>query len=347
MSHTDVQADLARFATAMIEQSGGMVDWDDDAEVATAMVPLDLAESLGQHDEAFAISMEPREDSLVLSLGGEFIDLASRTLKHFVPNVGTFTSQESPIRKTEFASAVEAAFGWQNARCRVIEGRPLLVPYHAWWFHVTLQSEETWESIVPITLNAKSGVQIDIGADLQSGSLKPSDEPVSGTDTTLHTAATIAQAKTLHDATAFFDRVDSRRKRDQKRLHDYYRAMRLETTESNRRAKVVPTKEEAAARVRVIELELQRKLAELDERYEFSAVLRPIALAEIHIPTVCIDIEIQRKAAKRIFRVYWNSILKKMEPMVCSGCHQPNWNFWFTNDTVAPFCGACHDARQS
>ena len=74
----------------------------------------------------------------------------------------------------------------------------------------------------------------------------------------------------------------------------------------------------------------------------FSAVLRPIVLAEFRIPAVAIDVEIQRKAEKRIFRVYWNAMLKKMEPMSCSRCLRTSFNFWFTNDSVDPLCSACH-----
>ena len=140
-------------------------------------------------------------------------------------------------------------------------------------------------------------------------------------------------------------RVDTRRERDRKRLLDYYRAIQREGSTPNRRTKTAPTAEETETRTRAVKLELQRKLSELDERYMFSAVLRPVALAEFRIPAVAIDVEIHRKTQKRVFQVYWNGLLKQMEPMTCIGCRRCSWNFWFTNEAVDPLCPACHDKK--
>jgi len=96
------------------------------------------------------------------------------------------------------------------------------------------------------------------------------------------------------------------------------------------------------SRQKAVKLGLQCKLSELDERYWYSAVTRSIVLAEFRISAVAINVEIQRKAEKRIFRVYWNAMLKKMESMSCSRCLRTSFNFWFTNDTVDPLCSTCH-----
>ena len=115
----------------------------------------------------------------------------------------------------------------------------------------------------------------------------------------------------------------------------------------NKRTKTVPTAEEIESRQKAVKLELQRKLSELDERYLFSAVLRPVILAEFRMPAVAIDVEIQRKAQNRIFRVFWNALMKQMEPIACSRCQRNSWNFWFTNETVDPLCSSCHDIKPS
>jgi len=94
---------------------------------------------------------------------------------------------------------------------------------------------------------------------------------------------------------------------------------------------------------RAVHAELNRKLSELDERYEVNASIRPVVLAELHLSTMAVDVEIQRKVNKRVFRLYGNSLHKQMEPLGCSGCGQASWNFWFTNDIVAPLCATCHD----
>ena len=342
MSRSKVESQLVEFATALVENSGGIIDWQSDGSQATAIVPPELAESLGQHEESFVVNTQPGHDGLVLSLGGEFVDLAARTLRHFVPSVGAFAIEDLPVRKTEFASAVESSFGWQNARAKVLDGHAVTVPYHAWWFHATLQSEETWESLVPVTLNARSGVVVPLNDLLNLGDLRATIDAPSDSNVTRDLALRVAESETMRQATSFLLRIDARRDRDRKRLQEYYRALQRESSAPNKRTKTAPTKEEIDSRQKAVKLELQRKLSELDERYMFSAVLRPIVLAEFRIPAVAIDVEIQRKAERRIYRVYWNAMLKKMEPLSCSRCRRTSFNFWFTNDTVEPLCSACH-----
>lgn len=343
MSRLDVETQLTEFATALIEDAGGIVDWPPGQPTATAIVPLELATSLGQHDESFLVNVQPGEDGLSLSLGGEFIELAARTLRGFVPSVGTFVINDLPVKKTEFEAIVEASFGWQNARAKVLQGSAMTIPYHAWWFHVMLQSEETWEALIPVTLNAKTGVSLPLNDLLDVDNLRRSDEPVTNSHETLETATRLVEAETMRQSAQFLKRIDSRRERDQKRLHDYYKALQREASTTNRRTKTAPSAEETAASIKAVKLELQRKLTELDERFQCSAVVRPVALAEFRIPAVGVDVEIQRKAQKRVFRVYWNSILKQMEPICCSKCKCSSRNFWFTNETVEPLCQTCHD----
>ena len=99
---------------------------------------------------------------------------------------------------------------------------------------------------------------------------------------------------------------------------------------------------ELAARQRAVKLELRRKLADLEERFAFDGLLRPTALSEFHVPGLAIDVRIQRKAATRTWRVYWNGVQKRMEPLRCSRCGNGAYNLWFTNEQVEPLCGTCH-----
>lgn len=193
-----------------------------------------------------------------------------------------------------------------------------------------------------MTLNARFKVVVLLSELLNTAISDRQKMLPSDSGATLDLSLHIAEAETMRQATPFLQRIDAQRERDRKRLQDYYRALQRKSSTPNKRAKTVPTAEEIESRQKAVKLEQQRKLSELDERYLFSAVLRPIVLAEFRIPAVAIDVEIQRKAEKRIFRVYWNAMLKKMEPMSCSRCLRTSFNFWFTNDTVDRLCSACH-----
>jgi len=93
-----------------------------------------------------------------------------------------------------------------------------------------------------------------------------------------------------------------------------------------------------------VKLEYHRKLADLEERFACDGLVRPAALAEFHVPGLAIDVRIQRKSATRTFRLFWNGVQKRLEPLRCSRCGNGAFNFWFTNEDVDPVCATCHQA---
>ncbi len=346
MSGIDVQSQLVDFTTRMIEQGGGMIEWQVDHHEGVAMAPWELAHCLGQHAEAFPVTTEAGGSGgsgLYLGLGSEFVDHAARVLQHFVPAAGAFDIRELSIKKTDYQQAVDAAFGWQNARARVLKGEVLRVAYHTWWFHVVLQSDDAWETLISSTINSRSSLSCPISDMLDTIDCVPTDPTTSPGESTLAAAAQSVEMESLRQADSFLNRAEQRLDRDRKRLRDYYNALLREAATPNRRTKSVPTDVEIASRQRAVKLELQRKLLELDERYAFHATLRPVSLAVFHIPTLVIDLEIQRKSAVRPFQLFWNGLLKRIEPLRCSVCGEGAFNLWFTNDDVEPVCNTCHE----
>jgi hypothetical protein len=93
---------------------------------------------------------------------------------------------------------------------------------------------------------------------------------------------------------------------------------------------------------RAVQLELSRKLAELDERYAMTAAVTPVIVVSTKTPVLAVDVVVLRKQSKRTHRIYWNPLIKQFEPLLCSRCHQATFAAAFTNDTVEPLCGACY-----
>ncbi|MHB8952976.1 MAG: hypothetical protein ACYC4U_08330 [Pirellulaceae bacterium] len=344
MSATTVESQLRELTQRLIEQTGGMIDWPADQRRGAALVPRDVASCLGQSEESFPVALSETDGGLSVDLGGEFLDAAARTLATYVPAQGTFAVPHLAVKKSEFQRTVDQAFGWQNARGKVLQGSVIAIAYHTWWFHVALRSEDVWETFTEVTVNCDGGTCCAMNGLLDVMDLKPAGDLTRTPDTTLMTAASHAQQRTLLEAQPFLDRMEKRLERDRERLRQYYRALLREISTPNRRLKTVPSPEAIAARERAVKLELQRKLAELEERFVFEGLLRPTALAEFHIPGLAIDVRIQRKAATRTFRLFWNGIQKRLEPLRCSRCGKGAYNLWFTNEEVEPVCGTCHDA---
>ena len=100
------------------------------------------------------------------------------------------------------------------------------------------------------------------------------------------------------------------------------------------------------ARTRAVQLELRRKLGELDERYTVDAALRPVALVRLEAPALALDLDVQRKQAHRLHTVYWNSLTKLFEPLVCAACGCSTFAPTVTNDTVHVLCAPCSRAMR-
>jgi hypothetical protein len=142
-------------------------------------------------------------------------------------------------------------------------------------------------------------------------------------------------------AAGFFQRMDSRLARDRKRIRDYYGALLRETDLKKARAHTPPDPEKLAARKRAVDLELRRKLAELDERYAMQATLAPVVVLRTQVTVVAVELSVFRKQAHAMRRAFWNPLLKQLEPIACSRCGEGTFAVAFTNDDVQPLCTSC------
>jgi hypothetical protein len=102
-----------------------------------------------------------------------------------------------------------------------------------------------------------------------------------------------------------------------------------------------PDAEKLVAKKRAVNLELRRKLDELEQRYAMQAVLEPLVLVRTELPVLAIDLAVQRKRARRTHSVYWNPLLKQLEPMGCSRCGNGAFGLAFTDEEVEPLCASC------
>ena len=56
----------------------------------------------------------------------------------------------------DLADKIAITFAWPNARAKCHTAEPATVEYHLWTLHASLQSEDVWESIVRVGVNAES-----------------------------------------------------------------------------------------------------------------------------------------------------------------------------------------------
>lgn len=344
MPTTALDRDLQAFALELIEHSGGVADWPVLEVPGSAVVPAEVVTAAQLPSEEFSLGVTAAPGTLQVGLGGEFLDVAARVLNVAVPRDGSFWIPERYLTSRDLTDKIARTFVWQNARGKCRAAEPALVEYHQWTLLGSLRSEDVWEAIFRFGVNAESQAIVDLPDVFQEPDVLSEIRPnVSEGPSSYDTAVAEGKRRLIRQSAEFVRRVEQRLERDRKRLEDYYRALSNEADGSKRRAAAVPSPDEIAAKKRAVDLELRRKLAEIQENYAMRAGIKPVVLARVRLPALVVPIVIQRKQAIRNYRLYWNALLKKFEPLSCSRCRCPTFSATFTNETVDLLCTSCAD----
>ncbi len=344
MTQPSIQEDMRGFAVRVFEQAGGLVDWPHADQPGTAVVNADVS-ALVQADETFTLDTQAVSEGLCVSLASDFLDVAGHVLDAKVPRVAGLTAPDRYLKRGDMQQAIDGVFTWHNARVRVLESRPVEVEYHTWWFFGTLRSDESWEHRLELTLNAESLSEVEIPNPLAMPDLQAHPDLTPVVPGTFDRASSLAKLHLIQKSAAFIGRMESRLDRDRRRLNSYYAALLRDTGSKKRRVSLPADPAEQQAKRRAVQLELRRKLVELEERYAMDALLQPLTLIRTQLPALAIDLTVRRKQAERIHTAYWNSLSKQFEPMLCSRCHRSSQSIAFTNDDVDVLCSNCHMGR--
>ena len=345
MSTVTLDRDLQTFAVELFDHSGGLADWPAPQSPGSAVVPPQVAAASQLPGEEFALSTVAAPDALHVGLAGEFLDVAARVLDAAVPRDGSFCIPDRYLTTRDLTEKIAGTFVWQNARAKYRVAEPALVPYHAWTLFGSLRSEDVWEVIFRFAVNAESQAVVELPNVLQEPDVVGDAPPaVSEQPQTYATAIAEGRRRLVAASADFVRRIEQRLDRDRQRLQNYYRALSREADGSKRRAAAALSPDEIAAKKRAVDLELRRKLAELNDNYALRAGLRPIVVARFRLPALVVPVVIQRKQALREYHLYWNSLLRHFEPLSCSRCRCATFSATFTNDTVDLLCTPCATA---
>ena len=61
------------------------------------------------------------------------------------------------------------------------------------------------------------------------------------------------------------------------------------------------------------------------------------------LPVLALECEVKRRQSRRTHYVYWNPLLKDIEPLSCAKCGANMFAVAFTDKEVSPGCSACAD----
>jgi len=342
MTAETVQGRLRRFTEDLLVRRGALVDWpaSSNGDGGVAVVPEDVAEVLGCGEDV-SLCSRPDGEGLAVNLATDFLERVV-PLVEAEPNTCPVRIESLYLKQSDMARPVADSFTWHNAKVDVRVSQPTRVEYHTWFFHAALSSEDRWEDVVALTLNSQSGAEIQIPDPLDWGGAETGGLSSEGKVTTFRKAALGALAQIDRRSIEFVARMESRLERDKRRLREFYGALVDEERRKRERSRGAgESPEDFEAKKRAVNLELRRKLAEMEERYAIHVELAPLCLIRTDLPALAVRCEVLRKKAARIHTLYWNSLTKSLEPICCSRCQASTFSVIFSDDTVDPLCPAC------
>ena len=79
-----------------------------------------------------------------------------RATRRVVPHSGALSHQPRPDRQDH------QHLHWQNARAKYATAEPALVEYHLWTLFGSLRSEDVWEAIFRVAINAENQAVVEL-----------------------------------------------------------------------------------------------------------------------------------------------------------------------------------------
>ncbi len=223
----------------------------------------------------------------------------------------------------------------QNGLIRFLDAKPETTRYL--WCHVayTAEADEKRVGMVSFIINELTQVTpVDIGDALfWESDRAPFEQKEAMDETSFKEISSLIECTSAQliqsDLEKWQAKLARAKARDSERLSTYYNTIALEI--NNRiqsRHLESEDKQRELARLDATNSELERKLADLQERYSLNVEASLYSVMVIHLPTVHIACELVRKKTKRTITAVWNPFTKVIEPLRCERSGVPVYEFY-------------------
>ncbi|MBE9209753.1 hypothetical protein IQ244_25315 [Nostoc sp. LEGE 06077] len=245
------------------------------------------------------------------------------------------------LKTTGFEKSIAERFVVQNGLIRFLDAKPETTRYILCNVAYTANADEKRIGLVSFIINELTGVTpVEIGDALfwEADRISVDDQetplsiPVDKLLKLIEHQSAILIGTSLENWQAKLARAKAR---DEDRLKAYYN-----TISSEIRHKIESKhldgdeKDKELARIEATNRELERKLLDIQERYAMTVEAWLHSAMIIHLPTVHIQCELQRKKAKRTVTAVWNPFTKILEPLRCELSGEPVYNFYLDDKSA-------------
>ena len=310
-------------------------------QILNALLTENIASLLSLPEEVTFTTVVDVPQSIFVTYHSEILNKLSDLLatKGLISALGV--KFDGYLKTTGFEKSISERFVVQNGLMRFLSAKPEITRYILCNVSYTANADEKRIGLVSFMINELTGVTpVEIGDALFWESDKISvDQPETALSISVdelfslieHESA-ILIGKSLENWQAKLIRAKAR---DEDRLKAYYNTISSEIRHKIESKHLVgEEKDKEIARIEATERELSRKLFDIQERYTMSVEASLHSAMVIHIPTVHIQCELQRKKAKRTVTAVWNPFTKIIEPLRCELSGKPVYDFYLDDQSA-------------
>ncbi|UXE58744.1 MAG: hypothetical protein KA717_22300 [Woronichinia naegeliana WA131] len=318
----------------LVSLEGGLAELEEE-QTLNILLTKNIAKALELPEEVSLSTQIDNPNSLFVTYHSDLLQKFSNLLgtRGLVASLGVqFTGH---FKNSGFDKMVLQKIIPHNGLIKFVEAKRQNTPYL--WCHVayTAEADEKRIGMISFFVNGLTGVApVEIGDALLWQSdriaidpqyqpqiisieeLTPIIEKISGnmiTENLHHWSAKLARAKA----------------RDEERLRAYYGTISSEINRKIMTKQLVDeAKEKEELRLAATEGELERKLADLEQRYAMQIEANLYSAMVIYLPTVHVQCELTRKKAKRMITAIWNPFTKIIEPLRCELSGETIYDFY-------------------
>ncbi|HEY9607093.1 MAG TPA: hypothetical protein V6C85_36125 [Allocoleopsis sp.] len=313
----------------------------DGEQVLNVLLTQNIAKALDLPEEVSLTTRADIPESYFVTYHSTLLNKFSELLadRGCVAAVGV--KYDGYLKTTGFEKLLQQTLAPQNGLIRFLDAKPETTRYV--WCNVayTAEADERRIGMVSFIINELTGVTpIDIGDALfwEADRIEVDDSersiamPFEELSRLIEqTAAKLIKAE-LENWSAKLTRTLTR---DSERLHAYYGTIAAEiASKIQYKGLLGEDKDKELARIEATQRELERKLADIKERYTLSVDAFLHSAMVIHLPTVHITCELVRKKAKRTVTAVWNPFTKVLEPLRCEVSGEPVYEFYLDDKTA-------------
>jgi len=339
------EINLKFFTEDLIRSYGGVIE--DKGQIIDAVLPEELAEELSVPEYLTLQFGAEGNGEGTIHYGSSLLDRMVTAARERIP-VTRCVLHFDYLKTAGFERLVQELFYLGNAVGKVGETASTFSEYILLHCNYLAQSDEQKEGLLTFVYNRNTRVEVSSMNDGLAGVAM--DYPDTAAPVTLageeikvmeqlvqHSAQRVLSAELKN----FEASMNRRYRRDVKNLKEYYMALRQEMEKNLQRSglseRLIADRQE---KISLIPAELAAKTDDLFNKYSIRIRLKLSGAVLLKSPVVKIFFHVSMGREKKNITLYYNPVLKSIEPLKCQQCGKDTYKPFF-GQHMNTFCPQC------